>query len=419
MRYWEVFNEGTFRKRLRLFWVTAIGVAGALLLNGCSKPQPKQDIPAAPVTVGDVVRKDMPVEIRAIGSVQPYTQVSVKSQINGEVVKQNFKEGQDVKKGDLLFLIDPRPFQAALDQANGQLAKDVAAEKQAAAALVKDQAQAKYANAENGRYKGLVSEGVITPEQADQVRTNSEAMEATVGADRAAIENARAAIKADEAAVEGAKIQLGFCQIRSPIDGRVGSILLYQGNVVKANDTGSMVVINQVLPIYLSFSVPEQFIPDVKKYMASGQLKVEATAGNDPNSHREGILTFVDNTVDQTTGTIQLKATFQNHDRSFWPGQYVNVVLRLSTQSNAIVVPARAVQNGQQGQFVYVVKSDATVESRPVVPGRSTDAETVIENGLQAGETVVTDGQLRLFPGAKIEIKNSPSGQAVSRESGR
>jgi len=396
-----------------------VSIACVLILTGCSKPQPQREIPAAPVSVAEVTQKDMPVEIRAIGNVQPYTQVSVKSQINGEVVKQNFKEGQDVRKGDLLFLIDPRPFQAALDQANGQLAKDIAAERQAAAALVRDQAQAKYTNAENNRYKGLVSEGVITPSQADQVRTNAEAMDATVGADRAAIDNAKAAIKADEAAVESAKIQLGFCQIRSPIDGRVGSILLYQGNIVKANDTTSMVVINQVLPIYVTFSVPEQHIPDIKKYMASGQLKVGAVAGADPRNARDGILTFVDNTVDQSTGTIQLKATFPNQDRTFWPGQYVNVVLKLTTQTNAVVAPARAVQNGQQGQFVYVVKSDQTVENRPVVLGHTNDTEAVIEKGLQAGETVVTDGQLRLFPGARVEVKNAASGQAVQVESGR
>src|SRR5215470_7850069 len=395
-----------------------IAFAGIVFMPGCTKQQPKQQVPPAPVTVSQVVLKDMPVLIRAIGNVQPYSTVSVKSMINGQIVKVNFKEGQDVRKGDLLFVIEQAPFQGALAQAQAQLAKDEALEQQAVANTARDTATANNARVQADRYAGLISKGVVTQEQYDQMRTAAESTAAAVAADKATVESERAAVQADKASVNQAKVQLGYTTITSPIDGKVGSILIYPGNVVKANDTVSLVVINQITPIYAAFSVPQTNLANIKRYMSSGQLKVEAVVDKNEQNRRSGNLTFIDNTVDQTTGTIQLKATFLNQDRALWPGQFVDVVLTLTTQVGAIVAPARAIQVGQSGQFVYVVKQDNTVESRPVVLGNTNDAEAVIDKGLAAGETVVTDGQLRLFPGAHVEVKNNTT-SAMNREGGQ
>jgi len=384
-----------------------IALAGSLLISACNKQAPKQQVPPAPVTVSQVVQKDMPVLIRAIGNVQPYSTVSVKSMINGQIVKVNFKEGQDVRKGDLLFVIDQAPYQGALAQAQAQMAKDEALEQQAVANTARDAATANNARVQSDRYASLISKGVVTQEQYDQMRTAAESSAAAVAADKATVESARAALQADKASVNNAKVQLGYTTITSPIDGKVGSILIYPGNIVKANDTVSLVVINQITPIYAAFSVPQSNLDNIKHYMSSGQLKVEAIVNKNDQDRKTGNLTFIDNAVDQTTGTIQLKATFQNQDRALWPGQFVDVLLTLTTQVGAIVAPTRSVQVGQTGQFVYVVKQDNTVESRPVVLGNSNDNEAVIDKGLQAGETVVTDGQLRLFPGAHVEVKNN------------
>jgi multidrug efflux system membrane fusion protein len=363
---------------------------------------------AVPVTVGTVVRKTVPIQLTAVGNVQAYSTVSVKAQVNGELKRVYFTEGQYVKKGELLFTIDPRPFEATLKQAEANLAKNMAQLKQAEANLARDTAQMNNAEVEAQRYATLLEKGVVAKQQYDQMHTAAEAYKATVNADRAAIENAQAAIGADKAAIENAKIQLGYCSIRSPMDGRTGNLIVNPGNIVKATDTTPLVVINQISPIYVLFSVPEQTLPEIKKYMASGTLEVDALISKDGNQQARGELTFVDNTVDAATGTIRLKATFPNKDRVLWPGQFVNVVLTLSTQPNAIVVPSQAVQIGQQGQLVFVVKPDLTVESRPVAVARTLGLDTVIEKGLEAGERVVTDGQLRLVPGAKVEIKGSP-----------
>jgi multidrug efflux system membrane fusion protein len=361
---------------------------------------------AVPVTVATVVQKNIPVQVRVIGTVEAYSTVSIKAQINGPVTKVYFKEGQDVKKGDLLFTIDPRPFEAALKQAEANLARDTAQVQQAEANLAKDMAQAKNAEVEAQRYAELIKKEVVSKEEYDQRRTNADAFQAAIRADQAAVDNAKAAVRADQAAVDNAKIQLGYCSIRSPIDGRTGSILVHEGNLVKANDTPALLVINQMTPIYVAFSVPEQQLSEIKKYTAAGKLDVEAIIPNDEKHPAQGVITFIDNAVDSATGTIRLKGTFANHERRLWPGQFVNVVLTLTTQPNAIVIPSQAVQTGQQGPFVFVVKPDLTVESRPIAVGRTVDGETVIEKGLPAGEKVVTDGQLRLVPGAKVEIKS-------------
>jgi multidrug efflux system membrane fusion protein len=292
-----------------------------------------------------------------------------------------------VKKGDLLFTIDPRPYETALKQAEANLEKDLAL--------------AKNAQADARRYELLIQREVVARQQYDKFRTDSEALEATVLADRAAVENA--------------KIQLGYCSIHSPIDGRTGSLIVQQGNIIKAEDM-SLVVINQIIPIYASFSIPEQFLPEIKKYMASGKLQVEAIVPMNDERPERGFITFIDNTVDSNTGTIRLKGTFANREKKLWPGQFVNVVLTITTEPNAIVVPSEALQTGQGGQYVFVVKQDLTVESRPVVVGQTVNSETVVQKGLNADEKVVTDGQLRLYPGAQVEIKTSDSASTTQKK---
>jgi multidrug efflux system membrane fusion protein len=370
-----------------------------------------------PVTVATVVQRDVPLQVRAIGNVQPTATVSVLSQVGGEVVRVHFTEGQEVRAGDPLFTIDQRPFQAALQQAQAQLARDQAQVAQAQANLAKDQAQYSNARVEEDRYRRLVEGGYIAREQYDQIRTTELSLAATIKADQAAIETAQAVVRADEANVENARLQLSYTDIRSPMDGRTGNLLLHAGNVVKANDVGNpMVVINRVHPIYAVFSVPEQELDRINRYRAAGALPVDAIPqgpGEPPAVHGE--LTFVNNTVDPATGTIQLKASFQNRDNALWPGQFVTVVLTLTIERNVPVIPSQAIQSGQQGQYVFVVKADSTVESRPITPGITDGKTTVITKGVAAGERVVTDGQLRLVPGARVEVKTAEGAPASGR----
>jgi multidrug efflux system membrane fusion protein len=351
-------------------------------IPACSgKPAPPPPKLPVPVAVGIVVQKTVPVQIRAIGNVEAYSTVSVKSQIGGILMRVHFREGQDVRKGDILFTIDPRPYEASLSQAEANLAKD--------------NAQLENAREEVLRYGELVKKGYVAQEQYDQIRTNSASLEATVNADKAMVENAR--------------LQLKYCYIYSPITGRTGNLISNEGNLIKANADTSMVIINQIQPIYVTFSVPEQYLSEIKRYMSGGKVKVQAFITKGEENPEEGVLTFVDNTVDPATGTIKLKATFTNKVKGLWPGQFVDVVMILTTQPNAIVVPTSAIQTGQKGQYVYVVKNDLTAEDRVITVGRTLNSETVIDKGLQAGERVVTDGQLRLVPGAKVEIKKSES----------
>ena len=389
--------------------------------------------PPVPVLVAEAVRRDVPLDVSVIGTVQALTTVGVKSQVSGQVVKVNFTEGQDVKADQLLFTIDPRPFAAALAQAKANVGRDTAQMRQAEAALAqrqaevqqamanleRDQAQLENARVQERRYKTLVEKELVARELYDQFRTNLSALEATLNADRAAVENARAAaqaaaagvenaravIQADEAMVETANLNVGYTTIRAPMNGRTGNLMLQAGNVVKANDDNPMVVIAQVHPIYVSFAVPQQHLTAIKQYSAAGPVKVRATA---PGATKPAVgrLTFVNNTVDPTTGTIQLKATFDNAENVLWPGQYVDVVLTLTTQP-AVVVPSQAVQPGQQGPYVFVVTPDLTVQPRPLELGRRLATETIITKGLAPGERVVTDGQLRLVPGSRVEIKSA------------
>ena len=366
-----------------------------LYINACSDGKAKQTGQrVVPVKIGEVRQQDVPLQIKAIGNVEAYNTVSVKSLIGGEVVGVHFKEGQDVKQGDLLFQIDPRPYDAALKQTEAQLARDVA--------------QAKNAEDQAKRYEILVQKDYVSKDQYDQLRANADAL--------------AAAVQADKANVESSRLQLAYCTIRSPIDGRVGTVLINKGNVIKANDL-VMVTINKVAPIYVTFSVPEQNLSDIKKYMAAGSLKVEALIPGDEKRPAQGVLTFVNNAVDTTTGTIQLKGTFENRDKRLWPGQFVNVIVTLTTQRNAVIMPSAALQAGQQGQYVFVVKPDFTVESRSVTVARTYGDITVLAQGLKAGEQVVTDGQLNLVTGVHVELKgeqpqNTPvkSGQTNSNQ---
>jgi multidrug efflux system membrane fusion protein len=327
--------------------------------------------------------------------------------VAGELQKVHFVEGQDVRKGGMLFTIDERPFRTALEQAQANLARDEAMLVQLQANLARDIAQADYAKAQAGRYAKLVEEGVISPEQSEQYDTEAKARFEAVEADKAALKTAQAAIQADQAAVRSARVQLSFCSVVSPIDGRTGSLLVHEGNIVKANET-VLVTINQISPTYVTFSVPELYLPRVRKSLGAGSLQVDARVrSNDFSEPVVGKLTFIDNTVDHSTGTIRLKATFSNSDRVLWPGEFVDTTLHVSEQIDVPVAPTRAVQTGQEGQYVFVLKPDQTVEMRAVVAGQSMGHETVIEKGLQAGETVVTDGQLRLVDGAAVEVKQA------------
>jgi len=387
----------------------------AFFSSACSNEKPKKPVSVPlPVTVSTATQKTVPVQLRTIGNVQAYSTVTVKSKVGGELVRVHFTEGQDVKRGDLLFTIDPRSFEAALKEAEAKLERDLAQVQQAKANLERDLIRAKNAEEDAKRYEVLIEKGVVARQQYEKMRADADALEATVRADRAAVENAEAAVRADRAAVENAKIQLGYCLIRSPMDGRTGSLLIHQGTIVKAEDIHLLTIL-QIVPIYVSFSVPEQYLLDIKKFTALGTLRVEAVVPMNENRVEKGAITFIDNTVDSSTGTIRLKGTFENRERRLWPGQFVNVALTLTTEPNVIVVPSHAIQTGQEGQYVFVVKQDMTVESRPVVVGRTVDRETVVQKGLNADEKVVIDGQLRLYPGARVEIKNSESAPATKK----
>jgi len=366
-----------------LQWVLSSLIA-ATLLTGCSpggKTPAKEPPKGVPVTIGSAVQKSIPIQVRAIGTVEAYSTVSVKTMIGGQIMRVGFSEGQDVRKGDLLFEIDPAPYEAALKMAEAARARDIA---------LKDNAEK-----EVRRYASLVEKNLVPRQQYDQFASSAAALEATVQADAAAVENAR--------------VQLAYCFIRSPIDGRTGSLLVQAGNLVKANDA-TLVTINQVTPIRVSFSIPEQYLADVRKYKAAGTLKVEAAPQDGKADPVPGDLSFIGNAVDPGTGTIQLKGTFPNTDRRLWPGQFANVVLTLTVRSGAVVVPSEAIQTGQQGQYVFVVRPDLTVDARPVTTGEAFEGGTVIGKGVLAGEKVVTDGQLRLVPGTKVQERKGTGG---------
>ena len=375
--------------------VAPVALAASIMAVACSGSEAVQSTPtsgrggaqspAVPVATALVETKSIPLELSVIGSAEPYSTVAVRAQITGALTSVTFKEGDDVRKGQVLFALDRRPLEAALEQARANLQRD--------------SAQAANAKAQAQRYQDLAARGIATKEQVDTATTAVAALDATLGADRAAVDNAT--------------VQLQYATIAAPISGRTGALMVNEGNLVRANDATPLVVINQVTPIYVSFGIPEARLPELKRYMAQGSVKVEAIAPTDTGAPSVGRITFVDNTVDPTTGTIRIKGTFPNETRHLWPGQFVNVSVTLMTDPRAIVVPTAAVQTGQQGQYVFIVKPDQTVELRTVTVARAVDNETVIKQGLHAGETVVTDGQLRLVPGTRISVKSGPGAKVA------
>jgi len=379
--------EGGFGARTAIDSIcNTIAVAAvALSAAGCSPNDAAQDgakskaPPGVPVVTAQVVRKPMPVKLQAIGNVEPYTSVAIKSRIDGQIVAVRFRDGQDVRQGQLLFELDPRALQAQVKQLEANVVRDKVI-------VANDQAKER-------RYSDLLEKGFISADAYNQIKTDLDA--------------AQANLQADQAALEAARVQLSYTRIDAPIGGRVGKIMIQIGNVVKANDTAALVTINAVVPIYVSFAVPEQYLPEIRRFMAKAPLVVHASPAGDASTQTDGQLTFVDNAVDAQTGTIRLRATFPNKDHMLWPGQFANVTLTLSQQLEAIVIPSQALQNGPKGQYVYVVQPDQSAEMRSVTVDRTDGLEAVIASGLKEGETVVTSGQIRLTPGARVAPKSA------------
>jgi multidrug efflux system membrane fusion protein len=390
--------------------LAALGLAACGSTSASTDPSAKGkgkgrgDAGPVPVVVTTVTQKDVPIEIQVVGNIEAYSNVSIRPQISGQLTSVHFNEGEFVKKGDLLFTIDPRPYEAQLAQLEANLLKDVALQGQAEANLARDKATEEYAKAQAVRYQQLFEAKLISKEQVGQFVANADALAQSVQADAASIQSAKAQAVADKAAISNAQVQLSYTTIKSPLDGRTGNLTIKMGNVVTANTT-DMITINQVEPIYVTFSVPEARLGDIKHYNGNGgQLPVMSRPQDGDPTPEQGVLTFIDNTVDTTTGTIKLKGTFPNKAHRMWPGQFVNVVLRLTTQTHAVVVPNQAVQTGQDGQFIYVVKADRGVDVRKVTVGARIGEDLVIEKGVEAGETIVTEGQLRLSPASKVQF---------------
>ena len=364
-------------------------LVGLIFLGACSNSpsaeEPKsKERPAVPVTVASVFTKDVPLQVSSVGNVEAYSTVAVKSRVSGELVGVHFQEGQEVKEGDLLFTVDKAPYEVAL--------------KEAQARLERDQALARKARDDVRRNMPLAEKDIVSRQSLDQYSSTAEAAEALV--------------KADQAAVENLQLQLGYCSIRSPISGRTGSLLIQKGNLVKANDENkSLLTVHQLEPIYVTFAVPEKYLGEINRRTREGKMELQVNTQENPGLAEPitGVVSFVNNTVEQSTATIRLKAIFQNRDRRLWPGQTISVLLTLGVQPKAVVVPSQAIQAGQSGSYAFVVKQDQTAELRLVSVSRTTNGETVIEKGLSPGETVVTDGQLLLTSGARVSIKDQNS----------
>lgn len=370
-------------RRLAMFGLLVVVLAGAglgtyFVTDGKAKDSAKapRGTPAVPVTVARVEQQSIPVRLNAIGNVEAYATVAVKARVDGQILEVNFREGQPVKKGEVLFRIDPRPFQAALRQAEAN--------------ALRDRAARDHSVAQEKRYQELLDKNFISKDAYAKIRTDAATAEATAKASQAALENAR--------------LNLEYCTIHSPLDGYVGRVLLQAGNLVRANDQNPLVVINQVRPIYVNFGIPEQHLAEVRKYMAAGPLAAEVQASDPQQPAPRGTLIFVDNAVDPSTGTIRLRAQFANADATLWPGQFVSVSLRLYEQADALVIPSAAVQTGPDGQYVYVVGEDLTAEVRRVTVQRTEGERAIVAQGLAKNERVVTRGQLRLGPKVRVQI---------------
>ncbi len=364
--------------------MSRIAGAIAIALVACKKDAPPPR-PSVPVTVATVQQRSVPQEISAIGTVTPIQTVAVCAQVSAIILRVGFQEGDEVQVGQLLFQLDPRPYQAALDQALANLAKD--------------RAQLVNARQEVTRYQTLVQNDLATQEQFDQFKANADAAEA--------------AVTADSAAVQTARLNLEYTTIRAPIMGRTGNLLLRVGNLVPASVVTPLVVINQLRPIAVSFSVPQKYLDDIQRFSDRSRLAVEIRPSDDTTAVLTGTLTFINNQVDTTTGTILLKATFSNGDRKLWPGEFVAVRLVLNVERDVLTIPSQAVMTGQNGTYVYLVNADRSVQAQDVTVGRSAEDYVVIEKGLARGQMVVTDGQMLLVPGARVEIKSGGGSAAA------
>jgi len=391
-------NNTAYKFLICLFFCVAVAVIGCKTKT--PEPSGGKEVKGAakgaqrlvPVTADTAKLKDIPLEIKTIGNAESFATVSIKARVSGELQKVHFTEGQEVSKGKLLFTIDPRPFQAALNEASARLEKD----------------KALFSKAEDDyrRYENLLQRGSISREQFDQIRTNVSALKAT--------------IQANEAVVENARVQLGYTSIYSPISGRTGNILIDQGNMIKANDDNkSLVVIEQFQPIYVSFTAPEANLYEIMNRFNRERLSVTVLSEGSKAVPEKGILSFFDNSIDSKTGTIRLKGTFKNQNKRLWPGQFVNVVLTLGDLKDVVTVPSQAVQNGANGPYVFTITQDNKVEYKSVEAGRTHNGEIVIEKGVSAGEKVVTDGHLRLTPGASVEITDGvkPGNNNIKKDS--
>jgi multidrug efflux system membrane fusion protein len=400
------------------------GLSAVSFTSCVNSAQQNFERPPAPVSVATAVTQDVPTYLDEIGKTVAREVVSIQPQVSGRIIKIHFTDGADVKKGDMLFTIDPRPFDASLKQAQANLARDVALKKQSEANMARDVTQAKWGELQSKRYRLLAEQGVVSREQYEQIGVNADSLNATVDADRAAVRSADEAIKVDAAAIESAKVQLSYCYIRSPIAGRAGQRLVDIGNVVNpgggndssgngdSGNSNSLLVIQRLDPIYADFNISQNDLAAVQQQMREGTLKAEVRLPDDPGDPVVGQLTFLDNAVQNTTGTVNLRATIPNPDHRFWPGRFVNIRLVLSTIHQAVLVPASAPQMSAKGQFVYVVKQDSTAEQRSVSLGQRQGDLIVIEKGVEPGERIVISGQLGVTPGGKVSIEQPRNGES-------
>jgi membrane fusion protein, multidrug efflux system len=410
------YNRGLIdRLRVTLF----VGWLSAAFMTGCvNKAQQSFERPPAPVTVTTVATQDVPTYLDAIGKTVAREVVSIQPQVAGRIIKIHFADGADVKKGDMLFTIDTRPYEVNVQQAKANLSKNQALKKQAEANLAREVAQAKWGEVQVNRYRQLVAEGVVSREQYEQLQANRDSLNATVEAARAAVRSADEAIKVDAAAIESAKVQLSYCYIRSPIDGRAGQRLVDIGNVVNPGGSGnnssgtdasvnsnSLLMIERLEPIYADFTISQNDLTAVQQQMRAGTLKAEVRLPDTSDDPVIGQLTFLDNAVQTATGQVNLRATIPNPGHRFWPGRFVNIRLVLNTIQSAVLAPASAPQMSAKGSFVYVVKEDSTAEQRPVSLGQRQGDLIVVESGLQPGERIITNGQLGVTPGGKVLIE--------------
>jgi membrane fusion protein, multidrug efflux system len=364
---------------------------------------------AVPVVTAKVVERDVPVDIAAIGNVEAYTMISVRSQVTGVIEQAAIHEGDFVKKDQVLFTIDKRPFEAALRLAEANLVRDQALLSQAEAQLGRDGSQSEYQTLTAQRQAQLAEKGIVSKDIAEQARAAADTAAGTIKSDRAAVESAKAQLVAQQATVDNARVQLSYTTIASPIDGHSGNIAVKVGGLVTANQT-ELTTIAQVEPIFVTFSIPAANLASIKNNLGKTKIPVTATSQDSTANVVEGELNFIDNVIDASTDTIKLKARFENHDRRLWPGQFARVSLRVATIPNAMVLPSQAVQTGQEGQFVFLVKPDNTVAQQPVAIGQRIGEDVVVEKGLQSGQTVVTEGQLRLEAGTRIQTGDGRGG---------